>query len=173
MRLFIAAELPPALRDALAETSAALRASVRGRYVGPNLFHVTLAFLGDVEQARIPDIESALDAACSDHAPLEVALGELGSFGKRNRATLWQGLSPANELGKLALDVRAELSRADFTFDGKPFKPHITPMRNADLTSGNLPMPAQAQGEIRIVTLFKSDLSGPHPVYTPLYRIEL
>ena len=46
MRLFIAAELPENLLEALAETSARLRDTVKGRYVAPDSFHLTLAFLG-------------------------------------------------------------------------------------------------------------------------------
>ena len=55
MRVFVAAELPDEMYDALCETSALLRASVRGRYVAPDSFHVTLAFLGNVESWRIDD----------------------------------------------------------------------------------------------------------------------
>ena len=46
-------------------------------------------------------------------------------------------------------------------------------MRKADIREGLLPMPTVARGTIDTVTLFKSDLSGPHPVYEPLHRVTL
>lgn len=173
MRLFVAAELPEPLLDALAETSASLRGSVRGRYVGSDLFHVTLAFLGNVEASRIPLLETLLAEACSGHHPFETSLGALGSFGKKARATLWQGFVETDSFALLARDVRDALREAGFEFDGKGFIPHVTLMRNADLASGVLPMPTVAAGTIDTVTLFASDLSGPRPVYDAVARVTL
>ena len=173
MRLFIAAELPDTLREALAETSAALRDSVRGRYVASDSFHVTLAFLGEVPGARVPELADALEGACAHHRAFSAHLGELGSFGKRAKATLWQGFAEPAPFKALAADVRASLTRIGFTFDAKPFRPHITLMRAADLSAGTLPACCPAEGEISRVTLFSSDLSGKRPVYTALHTVEL
>ena len=173
MRLFIAAELPENLLEALAETSARLRGAVKGRYVAPDSFHVTLAFLGEVEASRIDAATDAVEAACQGFKAFDVALGPLGSFGKRSSATLWQGFAEQGELPALASCVRDELRARGFTFDEKAFKAHITLMRKADLTSGALPMPAVGHGAAEQVTLFRSDLSGPRPVYEPLHIVRL
>ena len=175
MRLFIAAELPEELLEALAETSADLRASVRGRYVGTDSLHVTLAFLGDVEGSRVPGVEAALAGACAKHEPFRVRLAELGHFGRQREATLWQGFDAAGQAGfaALAKDVRAGLEARGFAFDAKPFRAHVTLMRQADVTHGALPMAAAAAGTVDTVTLFKSDLSGKRPVYTPLVTVGL
>ena len=173
MRLFIAAELPQHMREALAETSASLRGCVSGRYVGSDLFHVTLAFLGSVEGARVPRCIDALERGCAGHAPFGAALGELGSFGRRSKATLWQGFEDAGGFAELATDIRASLEREGFEFDAKKFLPHVTLMRAVDLTAGSLPMPHLACGRIDAVTLFSSDLSGASPVYEPLHSVVL
>ena len=173
MRLFIAAELPDCLVEALAETQAELRAHVSGRYVGSDQFHVTLAFFGQVEQWRIPDIQDVLEQACTHHSPIQVQLGELGSFGRISKATLWQGFAKNNTIEALARDVRNALAREGIAFDEKKFLPHITLMRNADLRAGELPMPIIAQGTLSAITLFSSDLSGAHPVYRPVFRVRL
>ena len=106
MRLFVAAELPDGLLDVLVETQAALRESVAGRYVAPDSLHVTLACLGNVEAARIPLLESALDEACAGVCGFEVATAGLGSFGRRAQATLWQGFTASDEFAQLAKRVR-------------------------------------------------------------------
>lgn len=173
MRLFIAAELPESLEEALAETSARLRGAIKGRYVAPDSFHLTLAFLGEVDVSRIDAAAAAIDDACQGFSAFEAALGPLGSFGKRNSATLWQGLAEQGPLPELAASVRDELRAHGFGFDEKAFKPHITLMRKADLTSGTLPMPAIDRGIIECVTLFRSDLSGPRPIYEPLHTARL
>ena len=175
MRLFIAAELPDAVREALAETSADLRAGMRGRYVPPARFHVTLAFLGEVEAARVADAEAALEAGCAGQAAFDVRLGELGSFGRRASATLWQGFDKesAGQLAALATNVRAACSREGLDFDGKTYLPHVTLMRAADVRGGVLPMPHMAGGRLGTVALVHSDLSGDHPRYHALHRVAL
>lgn len=173
MRLFVAIELPDEVNDALVETQAALRDAVHGRYVAPDALHVTLAFLGQVEGARVPVAIDALEEGCLGYEAFEASLGELGYFGRRRSATLWQGLDGGEELSALARDVRASLRSEGFSLDEKAFLAHVTLMRAADLTSGVLPMPAMARGTVDAVTLFKSDLSGPRPVYTPLHTVKL
>lgn len=172
MRLFIAAELPGGMREALAETQAALRDAVRGRFVLPTNLHLTLAFLGEVDAARVDGLADVLKGALVGHEPLDASLAELGSFGHRRAATLWQAVR-GEGLGELAADVRAALRRFGFTFDERGFRAHVTLMRAADLTEGELPMPVLGQGWIRTVTLFRSDLSGSQPVYDPLASVRL
>ena len=173
MRLFVAAELPEETLDALAETSALLLDGVRGRYVASDSFHVTLAFLGEVQGHRVNAACAAIDRGCAVTAPFLVSLGDLGCFGKRSKATLWQGFRDAGALAALADSVRSELLEAGFSFDGKAFLPHVTLMRAADLAGGRLPAPALAEGVISEVTLFRSDLSGPRPVYEALHTVHL
>lgn len=173
MRVFVAAELPDHMRDALAETSALLRAGLRGRFVAPDSFHVTLAFLGDVDPWRIDDAADAIERACQELQAANCSFGDLGSFGRRSSATLWQGFNDPGILPIAARQVRGELKRQSFTFDAKKFLPHVTLMRAVDLTSGALPAPVQAAGLIDRVTLFRSDLSGPRPIYEPLHTVEL
>ena len=174
MRLFVAAELPEELFEALCETSAALRDSVRGRYVASDSFHITLAFLGEVASARVEDACDALDEACSDQAPVIATLGPLGSFGRARRATLWQGLSRGvDELAGIAGDVRECLANHGFDFDAKLFVPHVTLMRAADVGAGSLPVPTVDTGRIDTVTLFRSDLSGERPRYERVHSVRL
>ena len=173
MRLFIAAELPTEMREALAETSALLRERVRGRFVAPDSFHVTIAFLGDVDPWRIDDICDAIDEGCEGIPVARAAFGGLGSFGRRAAATLWQGFSDTGRLPELAKGIRRALHARSFEFDEKKFLAHVTLMRAADLRSGTLPSPCAASGEIERVTLFHSDLSGSRPVYEPLHTVEL
>ncbi|MDO5107585.1 MAG: RNA 2',3'-cyclic phosphodiesterase [Coriobacteriaceae bacterium] len=173
MRLFIAAELPQELLEALSETSARLRDAVPGRYVPPSNFHVTLAFLGETDAARVAELAELLEDACAGFGPIPVSLGALGSFGKARRATLWQAVESDGVLETLAESVRKGLARQGFSFDEKGFLAHMTLMRSADISCGELPMPQVAWGSVEDVSLFKSDLSGKLPVYTPLHTVRL
>lgn len=174
MRLFVAAELPDAMLEALCETSACLRETVRGRYVGPDLFHVTLAFLGEVPAAQTGEVAGLVARACQNHAPFHTALGGLGTFGRASSAVLWQGFAEGQtQWDALAHDVRKALTRDGYPIDAKGFIPHITLIRRADVAHGVLPMPCVDGGEVNTVTLFSSDLSGERPRYEALERFRL
>jgi 2'-5' RNA ligase len=174
MRLFVAAELPQDMLDALAETSALLRDAVPGRFVAPDSFHVTLAFLGEVEGARVADAAAAVEEACAYQPAIRAVLGPFGSFGRRRGRMLWQGFAQGvDELASLAGDVRESLAARGMPFDPTAFVPHVTLIRQADLGSGMLPTPVVERGTIRTITLFRSDLSGERPRYEALERFEL
>lgn len=173
MRLFVAAELPKELTDALSETLAVLRGNVRGRFVAPDSLHVTLAFLGNVESSRANAAAEALEEACRGVNSFDVTLGELGSFGRRAKATLWQGFSDDGALPELAHAVRESLRARGFAFDAKSFIAHVTLMRSADLSRGTLAAPYTRTGCIDTITLLSSDLSGDRPVYEPVCRVKL
>lgn len=174
MRLFVAAELPGKLYEALCENSAVLRDQVRGRYVSPDSFHMTLAFLGDVPAERVDDACAAIDEGCALQPPVRVTLGPLGSFGRGRRKTLWQGLSlGVDEMGGLAGDIRECLVAHGLTYDAAAFVPHITLMRSADLTVALLPPVQTATDTIDTVTLFRSHLGSERAVYEPLYSVRL
>ncbi|MDO4796801.1 MAG: RNA 2',3'-cyclic phosphodiesterase [Coriobacteriales bacterium] len=174
MRLFVAAQLPVELVDALAETSASLRSCVSGRFVGPDLFHVTLAFLGEVPAMQVTEVASLVRISCDGMPPFSTTLGALGSFGRRSQAVLWQGFSAGqDEWAELARRVRAGLDEGGFAYDGKGFLPHVTLMRRANVAHGTLPVPCVERGVVDTVVLYASDLSGPRPRYEPIECVKL
>lgn len=173
MRLFIAADLSQEINQALSETSAHLREALKGRYTAPDTYHVTMAFMGEAPAASIPAITEALERSCESHRAFEASLGELGSFGRKNQATLWQGFLNPAPFTALAADIRHELSSIGIEFDAKPMRAHVTLMRKADLSSGPLPSPRFEKGLINSVTLYSSKLSSDGPTYTALHTAHL
>ena len=81
MRLFVAVNLPAAERRAAYEATAPLRAArLPVKWVGQDSIHVTLRFLGEVEQERVAPIAEALAASVRPARPFGVALGGVGAF---------------------------------------------------------------------------------------------
>ncbi len=174
MRLFVAAELPERLLEALSETSAALRDTVHGRFVSPDRFHVTLAFLGEVPGCDVDGIAEAVERGSRACSPFVTSLGALGTFGRGRSIVLWQGFSRGDDAwAELAKRVRGELGKEGYTFEGRRFVPHVTLMRRAQIPTAELPMPCVAEDVIETVTVFRSDLSGDVPRYVPLAQVEL
>lgn len=174
MRAFIALKLPADFADDVAAMARRLSASLDGRFLDRSTYHLTLAFLGDIDDAEASQAMDALDAACAGAAPAPLAPDGLGKFGRPADATLWLGLAPDPALLSLAEHIREELTARDIPFDPKPFRPHITLGRRVripkkPLPSLAFPLPTQA----RTVTLFKSTLSRDGAAYKPLYTTHL
>lgn len=174
MRTFIALELPADFADDVAAMARRLSASLEGRFLDRSTYHLTLAFLGDIDDAEASRAMDALDAACAGVAAVPLAPDGLGKFGRPADATLWLGLASDPALLSLAERVREELAARDVPFDPKPFRSHITLGRRVRIPKKPLPplafpMPARA----RDVTLFKSMLFRDGAEYKPLYTVEL
>ena len=174
VRLFVAAELPEEMLDALAETSARIRDEVVGRYVAPELFHVTLAFLGEVPGAHAYEVGELMRSGCHAQTVFQTSLGSLGIFGRSTSAMLWQGFVGGEAAWTaLARGVRHALRGGGYALDEKSFIPHVTLMRRADVSRGVLPMPCIERGDIQRITLFSSDLRGSYPRYDALESYDL
>ena len=174
MRTFIALELPEQFMDEVAGVARQLSASVSGRFMRRETYHVTLAFLGEIGEGEVRAALDAVDEACSGAPPVPLRATGLGRFGRPHDATLWLGLDSVLELTGLADGVRERLRAHGVAFDEKPFRPHITLARRAHIPKGVLPelsfpLPATATQ----VTVFKSILDSSGATYKPLYTVEL
>lgn len=102
MRAFIALELPADFADDTAAAARRLSASLEGRFLDRSTYHLTLAFLGDIDDAEASRAMDALDVACAGSAPVSLAPDGLGKFGRPADATLWLGVAPDPALQALA-----------------------------------------------------------------------
>ncbi len=122
MRLFVAVDLPEAVKDQLA----ALRTPVpTARWVGREQMHLTLFFIG--ETGRVDAVKDALAGVQAGR--FEMALAGVGRFppaGRRPPRVLWAGVDAPPALHQLQAQVSAALVGAGFRANERPFSPHIT-----------------------------------------------
>ena len=137
VRLFVGIVPPSEVTDHLAERVGRLgvaRAAAAGtntRLTPPERRHVTLAFLGDVDDERIEEVGRAVGAAATAVLPFQVWLTGGGRFGSGRSTVLWLG-GDLPQLRGLAQGVRRELRAAGLPYDGKAYTPHLTFARPGD-----------------------------------------
>jgi 2'-5' RNA ligase len=128
LRLFFALWPDEGVRAQLAHWSRELHALCGGRPTRPESLHVTLAFLGSVEEARVAEVERA----AGEVAPRVVSLVlDQPGYWKHNRIA-WAGASvvpPALEA--LVSELRGALAKSQIRFDAKSFVSHVTLLRDA------------------------------------------
>ena len=126
MRLFVAVEVPADVRAAVDAAVAPLRtAAPKLRWVAPERYHLTLVFLGAVDEALLPGVSAGMQAGCAGAAGFTLALdGTVGTFGRR---VLWAGVAPSPELTTLAGRVTAALrSVVGLADEQREFSAHLT-----------------------------------------------
>ena len=144
MRLFFALWPDDEVRARLARWSRELHALCGGRITPPEKLHVTLAFLGGVEDARVAEIELAAGEVA---APVASLVLDRPGYWKHNRIA-WAGASLVPpELAALVSELRGALAKSRIAFDAKPFASHVTLLRSAREPRA---MPALAPVEWRL-----------------------
>lgn len=97
-------------------------------WVGTDNLHVTLKFLGDIEERRAEEIGSALAEAVAEIEAFDVALRGLGAFPTPARPrVIWAGVGSGEaRLAVLAATVDQSLIRLGFPREARAFSAHIT-----------------------------------------------
>lgn len=131
MRLFFAIELPAEARAAIAKARDLLGLDPhKFRAARTETLHLTLRFVGEVEESRVPALVAAGERAASKAPPIPCEIEGLGSFPKASRArVVWAGIkdrSAAEALGALAARLEAEVRAAGFPPEARAFAPHVT-----------------------------------------------
>lgn len=128
MRLFFALWPDDEVRAQLAHWSRELHAACGGRPTRPENLHVTLAFLGSVDDARVGEVERTADTAGLRACTLIL---DRAGYWKHNRIAWAGAFTVPSELDALVAELRNSLARAPIGFDPKEFVSHVTLLREA------------------------------------------
>ena len=154
MRLFVAVNLPPDVRERLGAVQDRLRrAQADVSWVRVENLHVTLKFLGETEEKRLDRIRDVLAEVARAGAPFPLRVTGVGSFGGRVPRVVWAGVSEgADCLTRLARQVESALSRVGFPKENRSFTAH--------LTLGRVRSPRNAEALLMALQEFQTDSFG-------------
>lgn len=130
-RLFVAVELPSAVRMTLAKRQKEIPCML---WTSPGNLHLTLRFIGEVSQTVTTAVIAGLKIVRAK--PFSLQIQGFGLFDRTPQAILWAGLSPSPELSGLKQQVDSALTQCAGLRNGTGFfTPHVTlgRMKTADL----------------------------------------
>ncbi|MFH1865590.1 MAG: RNA 2',3'-cyclic phosphodiesterase [Candidatus Eisenbacteria bacterium] len=128
VRTFIALELSDGLKEGILGLIDELQErGVRAGWARRQTLHLTLKFLGDVEETELPEVVAAVARASAGMSPFSFDTRSLGAFPSPARPrVLWVGIEPVDELMALQQAVDGELTKLGFPREKRRFHPHIT-----------------------------------------------
>jgi 2'-5' RNA ligase len=127
VRLFVALEIPTAVRESLAALLDSLRALSSGpRWVRPGNLHVTLKFIGQWQPDRLEALRNALATVQLDQ-PVTLDFHGLGFFPNEKRPRVfWAGIEASPNLITLASEIDRATEKLGIQREQRPFSPHLT-----------------------------------------------
>jgi len=133
LRLFVGIEFPPELRLRLS----LLQSGVAGaKWVDPGNFHLTLRFIGEVDEGTAADVDEALLRLKA--RPFSLQLTGTGTFGGDKPRQLWVGVEREPALATLQGRIELALIRAGLPPEPRKFTPHVTLARLRDPKRGDI-----------------------------------
>jgi len=176
-RSFIALELSNDIKDQLAIAQQTLRGCrARLTFVDPDLIHITVKFLGDVEDKKLRTVMDAL--AKVPFIPYPVTTGIVTVNNKNRPHTVWCTIKDTGESERLFRLIEDALAPLGFKRETRHFTPHATIARvksfDPSLFAALNTLNAASYGSCRIhgMKLKKSTLLPQGPVYDDLMDVK-
>jgi RNA 2',3'-cyclic 3'-phosphodiesterase len=184
MRTFIAIEIPAEIKKEMAEVQGRLKGpGVDAGWTRPEGIHLTLKFLGEIDEQRIPDIMNALTRAANGMGRLHLEIVGTGAFpNPKNARVVWIGVAgDIEKLATLQSSIEEAMAGLGMEREERRFTPHLTLGRIKYIRSRDAWVNAlDALKDIRLagfdvnaVSLMKSELKRSGAVYTEIGSVEL
>ncbi len=185
IRSFLAFSLPAEIRAVVERVHGDLKDASRDvKWVRPGSVHLTMVFLGSVEEKDLFPLSNAAREVCGEFAPFRLAIRGTGFFpNPRRPRVIWLGLEGEVErMGRLRYALQSALKPFGIEPERRPFRPHLTlgRFRKGGIMDDRLASAVEGCAEVAgpkcILTelvLFKSDLRPTGAVYTALERFPL
>ena len=187
MRTFIAIELPENIKGALAQLQEKLKAAKADvKWVEPQNIHLTLKFLGEIDEGKLEKIRKILEDISGDNLAFQIRLGAVGAFPKMHfPRVLWVGIDKGDiETRKIAAALEEKTAKIGIPKEERAFSSHITigrtksDLNRQQLVEGLKKMESNWEGKnlefsVTKITLYKSTLGPGGPVYEALKEATL
>ena len=188
MRIFIAIDIDKEIKSALGNLQQQLQSKVDVRksdvkWVRPDNIHLTLKFLGEVEDKRIAEVCNIVKNVASQHLSFELEMKTVGCFGGKSPKVLWVGLGEGKgDLCRLQKEIEKQLLLAGWDEEKRGFSGHLTLCRIRNpRAAAKLAQVSEDYKDFKLgilpadsIKVYQSQLMPTGPIYTVLgdYKLQ-
>lgn len=176
VRLFVALDFPPELRERLREPQAILKkSSARLTIVDPSIIHMTLKFIGEVSPERAAQMGEALRTISFES--FGITISGIGANNPRQPRVIWCTITDGGRSAALHDLIETALAPLGVPGDDRPFRPHATLARvkqfDPSLLSRLREIPQKEYGSCTITAwqFKKSTLTPRGPLYETILEV--
>ncbi|SCL96695.1 RNA 2',3'-cyclic phosphodiesterase [Sporanaerobacter sp. PP17-6a] len=127
MRLFIAVNFSEEIKDELFHISDKLKQfSERGSFSLKDNIHLTVIFLGEVENSKIETIKISMDDSVKNISSFPIIIEDIGNFKRNDGLILWLGINDNENLNLIHKNLSKNLSDKGFEMEKRRYSPHLT-----------------------------------------------
>ena len=175
MRTFLALELNAQAKNELSRLSHEIHSSCHGSFYGQELYHLTLAFLGEITTEEAQSLVLVLEDELSRVPAFDLKLCRLGYFAQPESATVFCSTAKEPKLDELAQLIYKAAWDCGIDFDAKKFRAHVTLGRRVDIRGIRLDSLSVTPVSFKVdaVCLYKSTLHRTGPTYEVLQRLKM
>ncbi|HOP86022.1 MAG TPA: RNA 2',3'-cyclic phosphodiesterase [Syntrophorhabdaceae bacterium] len=179
MRAFIAFELPVDIKNYLSSIINTMSSSVKGvKWVSDEGLHITMKFLGEIEDKKIIQIKETLLPIENQYRPFDLIISRIDAFPnkKRPRVIVVELKNGIDIINNIFQDIENLLEKLGFEKESRTFKPHITLGRMRTpmpLLEKFIPNLEEKAFKAEDLVLFKSTLTNKGAIYDPIWKIKL
>jgi 2'-5' RNA ligase len=176
-RAFIALELSNDIKDQLTSAQQTLRGcKARFTFVDPEIIHITVKFLGEVDDKKLRNVMDALTSI--SFSPFSITAGKVTVNNKKRPHTVWCTIDDAGNGERLFVHIEDALAPLGFARETRRFTAHATIARvksmDPSLFSALGILDGNSYGSCRVssMKLKKSTLMLKGPVYEDLLEVK-
>lgn len=183
MRLFVALNFTKSEREKVMRATRPVRdADIPIDWIDVDTYHLTLKFLGNVDQKRLDKIKAVVDQVATGTGRFDLVLRGFGAFPTiRKPRVLWIGVDPSPALRCLKQDVEWGMANHGFEKETRAFHPHVTVgrtrgdegagvFRGLDAVAGGIRFKAKIP--LKWLDLMRSEPTRSGPRYSVVHRGE-
>lgn len=128
MRCFIAIDMPEDIKRSISDFISKIDHKIKGiRWVLPENIHLTLKFLGELEDNQIKEVKKKISDISSNHSNFDINISKIGGFPTLKKPNiLWIGIEESENLKALYDDIENSLLEIGFEKEDRKFSPHLT-----------------------------------------------
>ncbi len=182
MRVFFSVEVPDEIKDNIEKLIGGLKLGPI-KWINKKNMHITLKFLGNVEDEKIESLEDTVAKLVKDFGSIKIGFGGFGAFpDPKHPRVIWSGINGgAGKLKELANKIEDALSQQGYGEEEREFSPHLTIGRikeNIDIEALSHFIEKNEHTDLgsfeaKDISLMKSTLMKSGPVYEELKQIRL